>query len=144
MYVRHESRTSITIDGTRIEKQVEVLGFILDNKLCFSPRNNSACAKSYRLLRKIASIKTFLSFNLKNFQLPLLQTITLDHCNTYLHVAPIKKLRRFKIRAARLLVALANSLVSLNNFQWLPIWKTVVYWISCFVYRLYHDLLCAY
>ena len=55
---------TITIDGirTEIKDSVNVLGVTLDNNLEFSSFINSTCAKSYYHLRKIASIRKYLSF----------------------------------------------------------------------------------
>ena len=75
---------TITIDRIRIEikNSVKVLGVILDNKLCFSSFINSTGAKSYYHLRRITSIRKYLSFDLTKFLILTFVISRLDYCNS--------------------------------------------------------------
>ena len=138
---------TITIDGIRIEikDSVKVLGVTLDNKLRFSSFVNSTCAKSYYHLRRITTIRKYLSFDLTKLLILTFVISRLDYCNSLLYGAPdymIKKFQRVQNRAACLLFHQRNSNVNLllNELHWLPVEKRIKYKILCFVYRLYNDL----
>ena len=77
---------TIAIDDIRIEikDRVKVSRVTLDNKLSFSSFINSTWAKSYYHLRKITSIRTFLSFDLTKLSVDL---IIVTHCNMVLWTA---------------------------------------------------------
>ena len=80
---------TITIDGIRIEikDSVKVLGVTLDNKLRFSSFVNSTCAKSYYHLRRITSIRKYLSFELTKLLILTFVIGRLDYCNSLLYGA---------------------------------------------------------
>ena len=77
---------TITIDGIGIEikDSVKVLGVTLDNKLGFSSFVNSTCAKSYYHLRRITSIRKYLSFDLTMLLILTFVISRLDYCNSLL------------------------------------------------------------
>ena len=109
---------TITIDGIRIEikDSVKVLGVTLDNKLRFSSFVNSTCAKSYYHLRRITSIRKYLSFDLTKLLILTFVISRLDYCNSLLYGAPdymIEKLQRVQNRAACLLFHQRNSNVNI-------------------------------
>ena len=121
---------AITIDGIRIEikDRVKVLGVTLDNKLSFSCFINSTCAKSYYRLRRITSIRKFLSFSLTKLLILTFVISRLDYSNSLLYGAPdymIKQLQRVQNKAACLLRHQGNSNVNLlpNEIHWLPVEK---------------------
>ena len=138
---------TMTIDGIRIEikHSVKVLGVTLDNKLGFSSFVNSACANSYCYLRRITSIRNYLSFDLTKLLILTFVISRLDYCNSLFYGAPdymIKNSQRVQNRAACLLFHQRNSNVNLllNELHWLPAEKRIKYNILCFVYCLYSDL----
>ena len=121
---------TITIDGIRIEikDSVKVLGVTLDNKLRFSSFVNSTGAKSYYHLRRITSIRKYLSFDPTKLLILFFVISKLDYCNSLLYGAPdymIKKLQRIQKRAACLIFHQRNSNVNLllNELHWLPVEK---------------------
>ena len=100
---------TITIDGIGIEikDSVKVLGVTLDYQLGFSSFINNTCAKSYYHLRRITSIRKYLSFDLTKLLILTFVITRLDYCNSLLYGAPdymIKKLQRVQNRAACLLL----------------------------------------
>ena len=125
---------TITIDGIRIEikDRVKVLGVTLDKKLSFSSFINSTCAKSYYHLRKIRSIRNFLSFDVTKLLILTFVISRLDYCNSLLYGAPdymIKKFQRDHNRAACLLPYQGNSnvILLLNELHWLPVETRIRY-----------------
>ena len=79
-----------TIDGIRIEikDSVKILGVTLDNSLGFSSFVNSTCAKSYYHLRRITSIRKYLSFDLTKSLILTFVISRLDFCNSPLFGDP--------------------------------------------------------
>ena len=138
---------TFTIGGIRIEikHRVKVLRVTLDKKLSFSSFINGTCSKSCYHLRRITSIRKFLSFDLTKLLILTLVISSLDYCKSLLYGAPdymIKKLQRVQKRATRLLLHQGNyngNLV-LNELHWLPAEKRLTYKLLCFVYRLFKDL----
>ena len=109
---------TITIDGISMEvkDRVNVLIVTLDNKLGFSSFTNSTCAKSYYHLRRITSIRKFLSFDLRKLLILALIISRLDYCNSLLYGASdymIKKLQRVQNKAECLLLHQGRSNVNL-------------------------------
>ena len=119
-------------DGIRIEikDSVKVLGVTLDNKLGFSSFDNSTRAKSYYHLRRITSIRKYLSFDLTKLLILTFVISRLEYCNSLLYGSPdymIEKLQRFQNRTAWLLFHQRNSNVNslLNELHWLPVEKRI-------------------
>ena len=81
---------TITIDGIRIEikDSVKVFGDTLDNKLGFSSFINGTCVKSYYHLRRITSIRKYLSFDLTKLLILTFVISRPDYCNSLLYGAP--------------------------------------------------------
>ena len=98
------------------DQRVKVLMVTLDNKLGFSSFAKSTCAKCYYQLRRITSIRKFLSIDLRKVLILTFIISRLDYCNSLLYGAPdymIKKLQRVQNKAECLLLHQGSSNVNL-------------------------------
>ena len=102
----HQGNSNITLHLNElhwlpVEKRIRYK--ILDKKLGFSSFINSTCAKSFYHLRRITSIRKYLSFDLTKLLILTFVISRLDYCNSLLYGAPdymIKKLQRVQNRVA--------------------------------------------
>ena len=137
----------IHVDGARIEftSSVKSLGVTLDNTLSMSTHVLNVCRAAYMELRRIASIRHFLSTEAAKTLVCSLVLSRLDYCNCLLSGSPqylIDRLQRVQNNAARLVLRARRSdhaTPLLQSLHWLPISARIQYKISTLTYTSLFD-----
>ena len=115
---------------------VRNLGVLLDNHLTMEPQISSICRKAYFHLRRIASIKRFLSLSAIKQLVCVFVLSLLDYGNALLVGLPasrLNKLQRVQNSAARLILDISRreSISSaLCRLHWLPVDHRIRYKIA--------------
>ena len=134
-------------DGCRIPVSTMVtnLGVKFDSVLTFSPQINAICSQSYRLLRNLASVRKYLSFNDLRVLVQSIIVSRIDNCNSLLYgvlVRNMNKLQKLQNACARFIYGKKKrDHVSplLNELHWLPIRQRIIFKILLFVFKFYQN-----
>ena len=134
-------------DGCRIPVSTMVtnLGVKFDSLLTFSPQINAICSHSYRLLRNLASVRKYLSFNDLRVLVQSIIVSRIDNCNSLLYgvlVRNMNKLQKLQNACARFIYGKKKrDHVSplLNELHWLPIRQRIIFKILLFVFKFYQN-----
>ena len=148
------SRDSVDIGGKRIpfRSSVRNLGVHLDQTLSVQQHISSVCRAAYLELRRIASIRPYLTQSATAQLVCFLSAMTsrLDYCNSILAGLPLKlisRLQRVQNNAAKLVLRKSkydHVTPFLQELHWLPIKFRPQYKIATFVYRFFDGSLPGY
>ena len=145
-------RDSVDIGGKRIpfRSSVRNLGIYLDQTLSMQQHISSVCRAAYLELRRIASIRPYLTQSATAQLVSSAITSRLDNCNSVLAGLPLKqisRLQRVQNNAAKLVLRKSkydHVTPLLQKLHWLPIKFRRQYKIATFVYRFFDGSLPGY
>ena len=150
---KHTLRTqslpcSIDVDGHEIilSTSVRNLGVTLDPTLSFEHHISNVCKACYLELRRISSIRRFLTQDALKTLISAFVLSRLDYCNSLLVGCPlnlISKLQKVQNNAARLISGTSTSdhvTPVLRSLHWLPVHSRIDYKVLLLVYKSLHDL----
>ena len=145
-------RDSVDIGGKRIpfRSSVRNLGVHLDQTLSMQQHISSVCRAAYLELRRIASIRPYLTQSATAQLVSSAITSQLDYCNSILAGLPLKqilRLQRVQNNAAKLVLRKSkydHVTPLLQELHWLPIKFRPQYKIATFVYRFFDGSLPGY
>ena len=153
-------RDSVDIGGKRIpfRSSVRNLGVHLDQTLSMQQHISSVCRAAYLELRRIASIRPYLTQSATAQLVSSAITSRLDYCNSILAGLPLKqisRLQRIQNNAAKLVLRKSkydHVTPLLQELHWLPMKFRPQNKIATFVYRFFDgslpgylsQILCAY
>ena len=145
-------RDSVDIGGKRIpfRSSVRNLGVHLDQTLSMQQHISSVCRAAYLELRRIASIRPYLTQSATAQLVSSAITSRLDYCNSILAGLPLKqisRLQRGQNNAAKLVLRKSkydHVTPLLQELHWLPMKFRPQYKIATFVYRFFDGSLPGY
>ena len=145
-------RDSVDIGGERIpfRSSVRNLGVYLDQTLSMQQHISSVCRAAYLELRRIASIRPYLTKSATAQLVSSAITSRLDYCNSILAGLPLKqisRLQRVQNNAAKLVLRKSkydHVTPLLQELHWLPMKFRPQYKIATFVYHFFEGSLPGY
>ena len=126
------------------------LGVIFDQSLSFEKYVSSICRTCYLELRRISSIRHYLSEDSTKTLVCAFILSRLDYCNSLLAGCPkhlLDKLQKIQNNAARLIFQVnrtSHVTPLLSSLHWLPVDKRIAYKISLICYKSLHTLAPSY
>ena len=137
---------SFTIKESNIEctRQLISLGITIDEHLSLNDQIRETCRICNFFLRKLYSVKHYLSYENRNLLARCLILSRLDYCNSLYVGLPkflIEKLQRVLNSACRFVcnVSKFSSITPfLHDLHWLPIQKRIEFKILLFVHRIFY------
>ena len=145
-------RDSVDIGGKRIpfRSSVRNLGVHLDQTLSMQQHISSVCRAAYLELRRIASIRPYLTQSATAQLVSSAITSRLDYCNSILAGLPLKqipRLQRVQNNVAKLVLRKSKydqMTPLLQELHWLPMKFRPQYKIATFVYHFFDGTLPGY
>ena len=130
---------SITLGSHNIpfSDSVSNLGFILDSKLSTKKHIIKICQTAYFELKRISSIRRFLTKDATKTLVTSYILSRLDYCNCLLMGTPnsvietLQKIRNFAARFVLLAPRHHHSIPLLEKLHWLPISERIKYKVAC-------------
>ena len=121
-----------------------LLGFYLDYNMSFEKQINHCCKLCYLELRKLYSIRRFLTLDQRKMFVTSFILSRLDYCNAlYMKVNKILliKLQKVQNAAARFVLGATRRTASTNELlkklHWLPVYQRIRFKICCFMFRIF-------
>ena len=150
--VSYRSYTSANIGGNSVpfKTSVKYLGVHLDKTLSMQKHISSICCASFLELRRIASIRPYLSQSAAARLVAAMVISRLDYCNSVFIGLPadqIARLQRVKNNAARLVLKKRRRdhvTPLLKELHWLPVKFRCQYKIATLAYRHFDGSLPPY
>ena len=148
----HNLPTSITMGNAQIpfKQSVKNLGFILDCHLTMNAHVSNIARTCYFELRRLASIRRFLTCTATATLVSTFVLSRIDYCNSLLfgstHVVT-SQLQRIQNYAARVILRLPMSssiTIHLKSLHWLPVKVRSTYKISCLCYHCHSSTAPSY
>ena len=142
--------TDIVINGTfvngrciRFVKEAKNLGVILDESLSFEKQVQKVVQTCFYFIKKIAEIKSFLTFDQLKTLVCTCVFSNMDYCNSLyygINKSLIKKLQSVQNSAIHLLKKRGNKLNTateelLRELHWLPVHKRIVFKVLLLVHK---------
>ena len=139
----HNLPTSITIGNAQIPFKLSVknLGFTLDCHLTMNAHISNIARTCYFELRRLASIRRFLTSTATATLESAFALSRIDYCNSLLFGTThdvISHLQRTQNYASRVILRLPKSssiTIRLKSFHWLPVKVRSIYKIACLCYH---------
>ena len=149
----HNLPTSITIGNAQIpfKQSVKNLGFTLDCHLTMNAHVSNIARTCYFELRRLASIRRFLTSTATATLVSAFVLSRIDYCNSLLFGSThdvTSHLQRIQNYAARVILRLPMSssiTIHLKSLHWLPVKVRSTYKIACLCYhchRRYCTIIC--
>ena len=143
---------SVSLEGCDISlsSAVRNLGVILDQTLSFNQHISSVCRTCYLELRRISSIRHYLSEDATKTLICSFVLSRLDYCNSLLAGCPkhlLSRLQKVQNNAARLIFRTSRSAhvtPLLDSLHWLPVDKRIHYKLSLLCFKVLEDLIPSY
>ena len=134
---------SLNINGHEIKNSSKIknLGVIFDERLSMSDQVSSICQKSYFQLRKIASVRNYLTESATKTLVTTLILSNIDYCNSLLSGITndnLKKLQNIQNFAAKLIKRKKKHdhvTPILFDLHWLPVEQRIIYKICLLCYK---------
>ena len=140
------SKISINDSSVSVSPFVRSLGVILDQNLSFEKQVSNICKVAYLELRRISSIRHYLSNDAAKTLICAFVLSRLDYCNSLLAGVPnylIDRLQRIQNNAARLVCRASkfdHVTPLLHSLHWLSVSKRISYKVSSITYSsLFHN-----
>ena len=148
----HSLPTSITIGNAQIpfKKSVKNLGFTLDCHLTMNAHVSNIARTCYFELRRLASIRTFLTSTATATLVSAFVLSRIDYCNSLLFGSThdvTSHLQRIQNYAARVILRLPKSssiTIHLKSLHWLPVKVRSTYKIACLCYHCHSSTAPSY
>ena len=140
--VAREINIRVNNEIVKSEDTLTVLGFIFDSKFNLQRQINSVCSSAYYILRKLFSIKAFLSFETRHLLCQSLILSRLDYCNSLYFGLPnylLMKLQKIQNSAGRFVFQLKKGTPTspyLHDLHWLPVSKRIEFKLLCIVFKV--------
>ena len=141
---------NVNDNDIKFNKKVKNLGVTLDTDMTMFFFVSQLCKNLYFQLRKIASIRPYLSTEVTKTLVTSLILSKLDYCNSLLAGLPqdtINRLQLIQNNAARLICRKKKSdhiTPLLKDLHWLPVSQRINYKMSVFVYKCINDIAPSY
>ena len=143
---------SATVGGNTVpfKSSVRYLGVTIDQTLSMQEQIGSICRSCFLQLRRIASIRSYLSATTCARLVTALITSRLDYCNSVLAGLPaeqISRLQRVQNSAARLVLKKRKRdhvTPLLKELHWLPVAFRIHYKLALLAYRHFNSTLPSY
>ena len=137
----------ININGHTIESasKVKNLGVMIDNDMSMAAHVSALCKSLNFQLKKISSIRSFLTKDVATKLVTSLILSKMDYCNSLLAGLPRTKLNKIQIiqnNAARLIMRRKKSdnvTPILRELHWLPVEKRIIYKIATTCFKCIHN-----
>ena len=147
-----DSEAPLLIDKNKIlfQSNVKYLGVTIDKTLSMHDQISSICRASFLELRRIASIRKYLSTKATARLVQAMVISRLDYCNSILTGLPkdeLKRLQRIQNNAARLVYKKKKRdhiTPLLRELHWLPVEFRCQFKICTFAYRCFDGSLPSY
>ena len=151
-HLKQYGLTDITIGDSCIEPAAKVrnLGVYFDQHLTMADQVTAVCAACNYHLRRLSSIRQYLTTEATKTAVQALVTSRLDYCNSLLLGLPatqITRLQRIQNKAARLVARTSYSdhiTPILRELHWLPVEERIVFKMLVLAFKCLHDLAPAY
>ena len=148
----HSLSTSITIGNAQIpfKKSVKNLAFTLDCHLTMNAHVSNIARTCYFELRRLASIRRFLTSTATATLVSAFVLSRIDYCNSLLFGSThdvTSHLQRIQNYAARVILRLPKSssiTIHLKLFNWLPVKVRSTYKIACLCYHCHSSTAPSY
>ena len=148
----HNLSTSITIGNAQIpfKQCVKNLGFTLDCHLTMNAHVSNIALTCYFELRRLASIRRFLTSTATSTLVSAFVLSRIDYCNSLLFGSThdvTSHLQRIQIYAARVILRLPKSssiTIHLKLLHWLPVNVRSTYKIACLCYHCHSSTAPSY
>ena len=148
----HSLPTSITIGNAQIplKKSVKNLGFTLDCHLTMSAHVSNIARTCYFELRRLASIRRFLTSTSTATLVSAFVLSRIDYCSSLLFGSThdvTSHLQRIQNYAARVILRLPKSFITttrLYSLHWLPVKVRSTYKIACLCYHCHSSTAPSY
>ena len=148
----HSLPTSITIGNAQIplKKSVKYLGFTLDCHLTMNAHVSNIVRTCYFELRRLASIRRFLTSIATTTLVSAFVLSRIDYCNSLLFGSThnvTSHLQRIQNYAARVILRLRKSssiTIHLKSLHWLPVKVRSTYKIACLCYHCHSSIARTY
>ena len=148
----HNIPTSITIGNAQIpfKQSVKKLGFTLDCHLTMNAHVPSISQTCYFELRRLASIRRFLTSTATTTPASAFVLSRIDYCNSLLVCSThdvTSHLQRTQINAARVILCTPKSSIittHLKSHHWLPVKERSTYKIACLCYHCHSSTAPSY
>ena len=139
----HNLPTSITIGNAQVpfKQSVKKLGFTLDCHLTMNAHVTNIARTCYFELRRLASIRRFLTSTATATLASAFALSRIDYCNSLLFGSThdvTSHLQRMQNYAARVILRLPMSssiTIHLKSLHWLPVKGSITYKIACLCYH---------
>ena len=144
--------TSITIGNAQIpfKQSVKNLGFTLDCHLTINAHVSNIARTCYFELRRLASIRRFLTSTATATLVSAFALSGIDYCNSLLFCSThdvTSHLQRIQNYAARVILRLPKSssiTIHLKSLHWLPVKVRSTYKIACLCYHCHSSTALSY
>ena len=148
----HNLPTSITIGNTQIpfKQPVKKFGFTLDCHLTMNAHVSNIARTCYFELRRLASIRRFLTSTATTTLVSAFDLSGIDYCNSLLFGSThdvTSHLQRMQNYAARVIFRLPMSssiTIHLKSLHWLPVKVRSTYKIACLCYHCHSSTAPSY
>ena len=148
----HSLPTSITIGNAQIsfKKSVKILGFTLDCHLTMNAHFSNIARTCYFELRRLASIRRFLTSIATATLVSAFVLTRIDYCNSLLFGSThdvTSHLQRIQNYAARVIMRLPKTssiTIHLKSLHWLPVKVRSTYKIACLCYHCHSSTAPSY
>ena len=134
----------------KFQRCVKYLGVKIDQTLSMQDQISSVCQGAYLQLRRIASVRPYLSKTTAERLVQALVTSRLDYCNAALAGVPaeqVQRLQRVQNDAARLILRkrrMEHVTPLLQQLHWLPVKDRIAYKLATLAYRHFDGTLPPY
>ena len=149
VFVPPSLRNRIRIEGTFINNEcirfvhsAKNLGIILDDKFSFKKQVMKVVQSSFMIIRKLAKIKYYLTYDHLYTALIALISSRIDYCNSVyfgIHAELLNKLQYVQNSAARLLRRKekfrGSTIDYIRKCHWLPIRERIIYKLCLMVHK---------
>ncbi len=139
---------SMKIGNTDIQysKSVRLLGVCLDETMSMEQQISSTCRSANSQLRKIRSIRQYLTVSAVKILVHALVTSRLDYCNSLyvgLPLYSVNRLQKIQNAAARLITGTSryeHITPDLRRLHWLPIINRCQFKLLIMTYKILHNM----
>ena len=150
--LRQIPSSSMSVNGSSIPylSSVKYLGVTLDSTLTMERHVSSVCRSTFLALRRISSIRSFLSVKSTATLVHASITSRLDYCNSSLSGIPseqLSRLQRVQNSAARLIMKKRKRdhvTPLLKQLHWLPISFRIQFKLAVLAFRFFDNSLPVY
>lgn len=141
----NEQSINVGCNVVKESAHVKILGVTLDQHMSFEKHITNTCRTANMHIRKINSIRNYLSEDAVRTLVQAVVIVRLDYCNSLLIGLPLKHVKRLQLTqntAARVISRTSrysHITATLRTLHWLPISKRCQYKILVFTFKALHN-----